>query len=88
MDSVQLTQWAVGILVGVGAAAFWRIMGSISAANKRIDELKDTMNDRINRIRDEFVRTDQLDVHLKPIKEALERLYKQIDRHFGAGKSD
>jgi len=85
--SLQQLTWALGIVAAAAVTAFWRIMGSISAANRRVDELKDTMNGRIDRVRDEYVRNDQLDVHLRPIHDSLERIYRLIDRHFKTGNS-
>ena len=78
-------QWLIGLAVGLGStftialiAAFRSLSGSLKSAEDRLGAAikagDDQLHERVNRVRDEYVRRVDLDDHVKQIRDSVREL--------------
>lgn len=73
MDS-EFWKWFIGLLVTAataGAVTTRYLQNQINATAKDMEKGDDRLHERINRVRDEFVRRDDLDGHITRVDRAL-----------------
>lgn len=73
-------RWIIGLglsLVGVGAAAYWRLYDMLHKES-------DILHSRINNIRDKYVRRDDNEKSFARIDKKLERMEEKQDKQLEA----
>lgn len=71
--------WGLTTLVIVGGiiARDRYVLNLISTGDKAVEGKVDIVHERINKTRDDFVRRDDLDSHMKRIEGNLEKMYTE-----------
>lgn len=57
------------------------IAGAKEDMGRQIKDAADPLHERVNRIRDEYVRRDDLDAHLARVEKRFDEIHHQIQRH-------
>lgn len=92
MEAWQLALGVGGLLLGIGgflspivmaarnrdATLVTMIGQNREAASEQIKDATDPIHDRINRVRDEYVRRDDLDGHLRRIDKQMDELKTEV----------
>lgn len=67
--SVEDLRWAIGIAVTAWLGMAGIIIGVFRSMSGKIDKVNDALHERVNRVRDEYVRRVDLDDRLKHLQE-------------------
>ncbi len=87
MTTEEIIKWAGGAYVAASVGAFWKIWGRFSDTEKRISAATAALHDRIDKVKDDYVRRDDFTLmraemkdDMKAVNEKLDRLIARMDR--------
>lgn len=67
-------KWLIGISVSMVISFIIALIGSFRSLSASIKEGDDNLHDRINRVRDDYVRRDDLDSHINQLRDSMKEL--------------
>ena len=94
MDGTSYELWAIfaTLIIGQGAMARW-LVGIMRRDRQDSQQRDEVLHKRINDVKDEYVRRDDLDQRLKRIEDqqertlaTIDRVHERIDAFLAAGK--
>ena len=69
------------VLSLIGMAVY--LIGKIETVRETMHEKNDELHERLNAVRDQYVRRDDLKEHLEPLKTSLQKLHDEIQNLAG-----
>ena len=76
---VALAALTFAVILSLAGMAAW-LLTKIESVREASHQKSDDLHERINNIKDSYVRRDDLDSHLKPIKDMLHELHNDLKR--------
>lgn len=88
-------KWLIGISVSMVISFIIALIGSFRSLSASLKEGDDKLHDRINRVREDYVRRDDLDAHIdrlsdgmKEVKDESRETNKRLDQLLAAMAQD
>jgi hypothetical protein len=72
--------WLIGQGLAIGVAGVTIMLGIHRNLSNRIETYRDEAHHRINDVKDKYVRRDDLDAHLSPIRQQMSGMDAKLDR--------
>lgn len=79
MDTTTVL-WLIGQGIGIGIAGVTLMTAMHRNLVSKIDTGDNDLHSRINDVRDKYVRRDDLDAHLNPIRSQIDHMDAKLDR--------
>ncbi|MEQ9245374.1 MAG: hypothetical protein RLO21_05235 [Nitratireductor sp.] len=73
-------KWLIGLAVGLSTFAFGAISTALYRLNSVMKANDDKIHERINRVRDDYVRRDDLERHLQRMDKKLDKIDDRFEQ--------